>query len=225
MNWFHLPARFSERWRRKPLPLPTVNTPVAHLVGVGTLEVDNGRLCFVAAGGKQLTLSVDGLELVVAHGGVTVTPRALALLAQCGAAFALLAADGQRCLVRLDGMGEPKVLTRVLQYRLVTDVECQRQLAYRIVAEKIHSQCVAVRHYQRQGRAVDQGLIQRLEELHAACVPQKTLDELRGLEGAAAALWFERLGQRRQNRSPRDDGIVRPAVARRVRRRLSVVAW
>lgn len=187
MTWF--------QWRRRAGPtgmIPAMAAPVAHVVGPGRLTADAGRLVHEnAAGERQATLLFEGLELVTCLGPVEIDPRCLAALAEAGVAVALLSADGGRFLARITPEGDPRVMTRVLQHRVLADPAVRIGIASRIVAEKIHGQAASARHYQRQGRGVSGELMKRLADLEARAREAATLDELLGLEGAASAAWYE----------------------------------
>jgi CRISPR-associated protein Cas1 len=171
-------------------PIPAVRAPVAYLVGPAKLRVDTGRLVCSTPDGRQISLSADGLETVVCYGDVTPTADALALMARQAIDLALLSADGQRCLARLETPDSSKILARLLQFRALDHQANQVRLAQQVVLEKLHSQRGAARHYQRQGRRLDAQTLDRLDQLHDQCRRATTLAQLRGLEGAATAAWF-----------------------------------
>ena len=81
-----------------------------------------------------------------------------------------------------------------MQHRALADPEQRQRWAAAVVAAKVDSQIKAGRHYQRQGRAVAPDVLLRLQELRDRS-PAATLEQVRGLEGAASALWFDVLGR------------------------------
>jgi CRISPR-associated protein Cas1 len=192
MSWF--------RWARRaegPAPmLPAVAAPVAHVVGPGRLSLDAGRIIQAdEEGRRQATLLLDGLELLVCHGRVEIDAGCLAALAEAKVAVAFLTADGRRLLARVTPENDPRVVGRVMQHRVLADPDLRARLARPIVAEKIHSQAGAARHYQRQGKAVGREDLDRLADFERRAADTGTLDELLGMEGAAAVIWFDVFGR------------------------------
>jgi CRISP-associated protein Cas1 len=119
----------------------------------------------------------------------------LAALAEAKTAVAFMAADGRRLLARITPEDDPRVVGRVMQHRVLADPELRARLARSIVSEKIHSQAGAARHYQRQGKAVARDDLERLDDLEKRASDTRSLDELLGLEGAAAVVWFDVFGR------------------------------
>lgn len=176
--------------------LPAVAAPVAHIVGPGRLSLDAGRITHADdEGRRQATLLLDGLELLVCHGRVELAPACLAALAEAKVAVAFLAADGRRLLARITPEDDPRVIGRVMQHRVLADPDLRARLARPIVAEKIHSQAGAARHYQRQGKPVVGEDLDRLAELEQRAASTRGLDALLGMEGAAAKIWFDVFGR------------------------------
>lgn len=210
MSWF----RWARRAPRDSSMLPAVGTPVAHVVGPGRLSHDTGRLIHEDEDGRrQTTVLVEGLELLACHGRVLVDPGCLAALAEAKVSVAFMSADGRRLLARVTPEDDPRVLGRVIQHRVLADPALRGRLARPIVAEKIHSQAGAARHYQRQGKSVAGADLVRLTELEKRASDSRDIDELLGFEGAAAAIWFDVFGrllrkpwefQQRSRRPPLD---------------------
>jgi CRISPR-associated protein Cas1 len=202
------------RERDVSAPLPAVATPVLHVEGPGRLAMEGGRLVVACGDGvRQLALLGDALELVVCHGPIDVSGACLADLAGRGVSLAFVSRDGSRLLSRLQSQADSRLPTRVAQTRVLLDERSRSRFASGIVAEKIRSQAAAARHYQRQGRAVDGKVLERLAEIESQAEACTDLDALMGLEGAASALWFKVLGtlfrapwkfESRSRRPPRD---------------------
>jgi len=188
-------------WRMKPrepdvpAPLPSVAAPILHIEGPGRLALDNGRIVVICGDGvRQVALLGDALEVVVCHGPVDVSSDCLADLAERGVSLAFVTRDGSRILSRLQSQADPRLPTRVAQLRVLIDDRARTHLARGLVTEKIRSQAAAARHYQRQGRAVDGGILSRLAEIEERAEDCSDVEKLMGLEGAASALWFRALG-------------------------------
>jgi len=202
------------RERDVPAPLPGVATPVLHVEGPGRLALDGGRIVVACGDGvRQVALLGDALELIVCHGPIDVSGACLADLAGRGVSLAFVSRDGSRLLSRLQSQADSRLPTRVAQIRVLIDERSRTRFARGIVAEKIRSQAAAARHYQRQGRAVDGKVLERLAEIESQAEECTALNALMGLEGSASALWFKVLGtlfrppwsfESRSRRPPRD---------------------
>jgi CRISPR-associated protein Cas1 len=176
-------------------PLPSVATPVVHVEGPGRLALEGGRIIVACGEGiRQVALLGDALELVVCHGPIDVSSACLADLTERGVSLAFVTRDGSRLLSRLQSIADPRMPARVAQTRVLVDDRSRSRLACGIVAEKIRSQAAAARHYQRQGRAVDGAVLERLADLEERVTDCQNIETLVGLEGAASALWFEVFG-------------------------------
>ncbi len=189
-----------------------VATPVAHLVGPGTLKVINGRVAFATAEGVQLALDLRPLELVLCYGRVGVTDAAVHELLLNDVLVAFLSYRG----VRLRGLLAPpvdgSVTIRLMQYRVLGRPEAKFVLAQDVVVRKIASQLEAARYFQRHG-GVTGALVGELRRFRQAADRATSHGELLGIEGSAAAVWFRILGERlqrpwsfhgRNRRPPRD---------------------
>lgn len=210
MSWF----RWVTRAPAETSMLPAVSTPVVHVVGPGRLTLDGGRMIHEdEEGRRQATVLLEGLELVTCHGHVAIDPRCLAALAEAKVAVALMSPDGRRLLARVTAEDDPRVIGRIMQHRVLADSILRDRLARPIVAEKIHSQAGAARHYQRQGKAVKGADLEKLADLEERAKDAQSLDILLGLEGVAAVIWFDIFGRlllkpwefhQRSRRPPRD---------------------
>jgi len=162
MSWF----RRVKRPEAEASMIPAMGTPVAHVIGPGTLSLDSGRIIHEGEDGRrQATVLIDGLELLACHGRVTVDPSLLGALADAKVAVAFMSADGRKLLARVTPEDDPRVIGRVMQHRVLANPSLRQRLARPIVVEKIHTQAGAARHYQRQGKAVSGDDLARLHEI------------------------------------------------------------
>lgn len=192
MSWF----RVARRAPQAGSMLPAVVTPVAHVIGPCQLSIDGGRLVHANEdGGRQATVLIEGLEVVACYGRVLATPECLAALAEAGVGVAFLSANGSKLLARLTPENDPRLLGRVMQHRVLADEVRRSAIAREIVAEKIHSQAAASRHYQRQGKPVTGEQLKHLAALEEKSAASSSLPELLGLEGSASAAWFGVVGK------------------------------
>lgn len=209
MRWFTRRPR-SDATRT----IPAFAVPVAHVIGPGRLSIDGERIVHEGPDGvRQATVLLEGLELITCYGAVTVEPFCLRRLAEGGVAVAFLSADGSRFVARISPEGDPRVLGRVLQHRVLANPMQRMRIANEIVADKIHSQAASARHYQRQGKGVPGDALKRLADLERRASDANAITELLGLEGVSSALWYEIFGkllrkswrfERRSRRPPVD---------------------
>lgn len=171
-----------------------VATPVAHLVGPGKLKVVNGKLAYSTGDDSPLRLDPETLQTVLCYGPVGVTDEALQMLWRHDVEVSFLTAGGTVCRGRMVRSDSTTTTLRILQHRVLARDDCQRELARWLVASKIESQALAARHYQRQGATVARTVLHQLNDALTACRAAASLDQLRGVEGAASAAWFGLLG-------------------------------
>lgn len=119
------------------------------------------------------------------YGAVQITAQAVQSALEEEIDVAYFAASG-RFLGLLRGLPASGVDARLGQYRFFQHPFIRLRLAGEVVRAKIHNQRVQL---MRAGRA-DKSVINDLARLRAAAEAAGSLDELRGLEGAAARLYF-----------------------------------
>jgi CRISPR-associated protein Cas1 len=175
-----------------------VATPIAHLVGPGSLAVKDGQLVYrpaVARDGEgPLRLRPEALRSVHCYGAVSLTDDAIAVLCHHDVQVAFLTAAGTRCKGRLVHADSSRTGLRRLQHAAMSSPARAREWAEAIVVAKIDSQIVAARHYQRKGARAATAVMERLAQVKARCAGAD-VDALRGYEGTASAAWFGLLGQ------------------------------
>ncbi len=210
MSWF----RRAQRAEGENRVVPALAAPVAHVIGPGRLSLNSGRIVHEDEEGRtQATVLLEGLELLACHGRVAIDPSCLAALAEANVSVAFMSADGRKLLARVTSESDPRLMGRVMQHRVLADPALRSRLARAIVAEKIHSQAGAARHYQRQGKAVAGEDLERLTDLEKRAAETRSVEEILGLEGAASVVWFGVFGRlllnpwefdRRTRRPPAD---------------------
>ena len=173
----------------------SVATPVAHLVGPGKIKVINGRLAFSNGKDTPFRMDPDALENVLCYGPVGVTDDAMRMLLDHSVQVAWLTYAGCRCRGRLVGSQPSTTALRLAQYEAYSDEPVKLDLARALVLRKIESQAGAARHYQRHGQPDASEALSRINRTRQRCVRAKNLDELRGIEGAASATWFDFFGK------------------------------
>jgi len=170
--------------------LPHIRVGIAHLTGPGKLSASNEHLEFETAGARQVRLDVDGLSEVVAYGELLVTSGAMRLVEQHGIALTWLSPNGCYVWGRFTHNNSDRVLTKLLQFQAWEDRAWQLTTARDIVSRKIESMHTALRHYQRQGKTLSNGVLSRVEDCGRKCGEAGDVEQLRGVEGYATSLWF-----------------------------------
>lgn len=173
----------------------SVATPIAHLVGPGKLKVINGHLAFSGREQGPLRLDPQTLQALFCYGGVGITDEAFQLLFQHDVHVVWLSPAGNRCRGRLVRSDPSTTTVRMLQHEALRNPDHKLALARKIVAEKVRSQLVAARHYQRHGLGSIGSLLEQLQTALDQSAVAGTLDQLRGIEGAASAAWFALLAR------------------------------
>ena len=186
MKLFTLPNRVTQ----PRIPLTHIRVSVAHLTGPGKLGASNGGLIFETAGSKQVRLDTDGLSDILANGEVTLTCGAMQIIDQNKIALTWLSTNGCDVHGRFTHDHSDRCLTRLLQFQAWEDERWQLMTAKHIVRSKVESVHSAMRHYQRQGRAIEKGLLDKISECALRCGEAESVDQLRGIEGYASSLWF-----------------------------------
>ena len=187
--------RFGSRPKQNNNQIPHLRVPVAHLQGPGKLHCQAQHLVFATADTKQVRLDIEGLESLFLYGAVSVTGDALHLLSQQRIALAVLNASGTQVRSRLLPEHSSRSLQRLLQYHAYVDATWALSFARGLVVDKLEATLAALRHYQRQGKRIDKAAITRVEQTLPTACTARQLDQLRGLEGQAAAAWFGQYGK------------------------------
>jgi CRISPR-associated protein Cas1 len=167
-----------------------------YVVQPGAAVRRNGRLLEVWVGRKrQSEIAVHDLEQLVLMGNIVVTPSALDLLLERGVDVVFLTLHGRYRGRLVSGVSANAKLRRA-QLQLLEGPGAV-PLARELVRGKAHNQReLLLRHARRHGygdalrraaTAIAAG-IARLDEV-------TTLDQLRGLEGLAAAAYFRAFGE------------------------------
>jgi len=135
------------------------------------------------------------LERVVIIGNAQVTTQALALLLDRGIDVSLLTGAGRPRGALVSGQS-PNVFVRLAQYERWKDLTFRVGLARRVVAAKLTAQ---QRLLQRQARdhpdRVEAAAAEKFPELVERAGKAEQIDELMGLEGAGAAIYFGQFGR------------------------------
>ena len=166
-------------------------------------EQDNGE--FLVVQSKDAVIGLKGGEIVVRKNGETISKHPIHQLSGINLYGAIqISAQAQQALLEhaiplawfspsgryigsAQGLPCSGVDARLGQARLWHSPEKRLAIAATIIRSKIHNQRVLL---MRNGHA-DASTIRQLAQLRDSCSEQPSLSALRGVEGAAAALYFE----------------------------------
>lgn len=163
-----------------------------------TVRRDHLTLQVLVDGQVRLTVPVHQLEAVAAFGGVHVTPAAMALCAEHGAAVSFLTESG-RLVARVDAPASGNVLLRREQYRRADDAAVRAGVARCVVAGKVqNARNLLLRAGRESSDAGDQRALAAAAARLADTLPllegEGDVDSVRGREGDAARVYFGAFG-------------------------------
>lgn len=205
--------RFANRPNANANQIPQVRVQTVHLIGPGTLRQRSEHLLFESEKSKQIRVDIEGLHDVLAYGDVRPTSDALLLMQNHGIGFSMLSPNGSNLLAHLTFETSQRALQRLIQFQSFNDARWQLLYAREVVCGKLQSTCNALRHYQRQGKTLERGILQKMERAVESASQADSVEQLRGIEGQGAALWYQQYGAllrprwkfvTRNRRPPRD---------------------
>jgi CRISPR-associated protein Cas1 len=170
--------------------LPQIKVGIVHLCGPGKLHVNSETLVFEKEKIDQIRLDLDGLREIVAYGEIQVTTSAMKLMQSHQISMSWLSPNGLFILGRLAIDSSDRSMARLLQYQAWEDRRWQLETAREIVLSKLESIQSALRHYQRQGKPLSSGALQKITAQIDSAKMTPNIEQLRGVEGNASALWF-----------------------------------
>jgi CRISPR-associated protein Cas1 len=131
------------------------------------------------------------LERVVVFGNVQLTTQVISFLLERGIDTTFLSLKG-KLKGRLAPLASKNVLLRISQYERASDARFALDVAIAIVSAKIANCAEILRRHQRNHSEC--GLsseVAQLAALHQKASRRQTIDSLRGIEGQAAAIYFQ----------------------------------
>lgn len=135
-------------------------------------------------------LPLHTLESVVCFGQVSANPQLMAHCAECGVTVTWMTENG-RFLATVRGPASGNVLVRRRQYRMADSPECSAALARAFTIGKIvNCRTVLQRHHRTRPCAATDDALRRLSGCLENLRPDLPLDEVRGVEGDAARVYF-----------------------------------
>ena len=165
----------------------------------GEFLVVQSKDAFVGTHGGELVVKVNSetvskhpvhqLAGVCLYGPIQISAQAQHLLLEHGVSLSWFSPAG-RFIGMANALPSSGVDARMGQYQLWASPEKRLALAARIIKAKIHNQRVLL---MRNGDAGGE-VLRKMAALRDSCDEQTSLHSLRGIEGAAAALYFENFG-------------------------------
>ena len=131
------------------------------------------------------------LERVVIFGNVQLTTQVISFLLERGIDTTFLSFKG-RLKGRLAPLASKNVLLRISQYERAGDPRFALDIAIAVVSAKIANCAEILRRHQRNHPECDlSSEVSQLAALNQRASHRQTLDSLRGIEGQAAAIYFQ----------------------------------
>lgn len=162
----------------------------------GEFLVVQTKDAYVSLQGGEIAVKLNGevvskhpihqLSAVCLYGAIQISAQAQHALMEEGIPVSWFSAAG-RFIGMAHGLPLSGVDARVGQCQLWTTPEKRLAIASRIIKAKIHNQRVML---MRNGKP-DAAVLKKLAEIRDSCIEATSLASLRGIEGAAAALYFE----------------------------------
>ncbi len=170
--------------------------PPLYVVEQGAvLQKEGERLVVRKEGQVLLSLPVFKVDAVLVFGAVQITTQAMSFLLANGIEVSFLSLQG-RLKGRLVPAEGRNVLLRVRQFERARDDRFRLSVAQAIVAGKLTNARTLLLRYARNHPEVDLGeAVERLRECIVRVWEAGSLDELRGVEGRGAAIYFEAFGR------------------------------
>lgn len=132
---------------------------------------------------------IEQVQAVYLYGGIQTSTQALHSLIGRNIPVAYFSPAG-RFIGMTQGLPQSGIDGRLGQAKIFTEPNLRTKVAREMIRAKIHNQRVFL---MRNGSAPE-GILKRLAKLRDACPEAEDLDRLRGLEGSAAAHYFEHFG-------------------------------
>lgn len=145
-------------------------------------------------GSKVMQIPLINVEGIICFNRMGVSPQLMHSCAQNNVGLSFLSPSGE-FLARVSGPVNGNVLLRRKQYRIADDAMKCLSISQIMIAGKIHNSRKALERLKRdhpeRGLQTDvQQASSHLNRLKLRCMTTRSLDELRGIEGEAANIYF-----------------------------------
>lgn len=160
-----------------------------------TLRKEHNRLVVARDAVKLAEIHDFRIDRVVVFGNVQVTTHAIAFLLSRGIDTSFFSLNG-RLKGRLASIESRNVLLRSRQVDLARDESFALAVAKSIVCGKIHNCAMVLKRYRRNHPDASlERLVGDLDSCQTKAASVENRQQLRGIEGQAAALYFRGFGQ------------------------------
>ncbi|MFC0269043.1 type I-C CRISPR-associated endonuclease Cas1c [Kushneria aurantia] len=161
------------------------------------LKKEGANIVMQVEGEERARLPIHMLESLVCFGRVLVSPPLMGFCAEQGVTITHLSPQG-KFLARIEGPVSGNVLLRRTQYRFSDDAERCAAIVRGLLAGKVHNQRAVIarglRDYGAKLEAPDRRQLEqsrtRMSRIARNLLHTESSDELRGLEGEAAQVYF-----------------------------------
>lgn len=156
-----------------------------------TLRKEQNRLVVERDGTSLAEIHEFKVERVVVFGNVQITTQAASFLLDRGIDTAFMSLRG-RLKGRLAPIASKNIQLRLCQYERSKDQQFNRNCAVRIVSAKIAASAESLRRYQRNHSECNLSQeVSQLVQLEQRAIQSRNIEALRGIEGQAAAIYFQ----------------------------------
>lgn len=157
---------------------------VVHSYGAA-VGLSAGKVQIKVKGELRQEIPLHQLRAIYVYGAIQLTGHLLASALENGIQIGHFSPAG-KFLGVTSGLGTTGTLARRGQYR-IADIESESlAIAQQMIAAKVHNQRVLLLRNSEETN----NEVQALSDLKNKCLNTKSLDSLRGIEGAAAAVYF-----------------------------------
>jgi CRISPR-associated protein Cas1 len=158
------------------------------------LHCQNEAIEILIGGEEKGRIPVHNVDSIICFGNTTVSTPFLAFCAKNGVTLSFLSERGQ-FYGRLQGPQNGNILLRQQQFSYLYDTFFASNLVRNILYGKIGNSKLLLQHYAREQTEADakqhlQAAAEKLSEAAKNLHDCMTVDEMRGREGAAAAIYF-----------------------------------
>jgi CRISPR-associated protein Cas1 len=155
------------------------------------LDMDGDTLVVRVDGERKGTTPMRLLERVVVHGPARMTSRLLARLAELGVGVLVEKSRYRGGGVHVVGEAAGDRRLRLAQYQILTDLSARARLSLPIVQARLAGAKATLEALPTAASPAARHALQRIADASAQLRDAPSLARLRGLEGAAAAAFFE----------------------------------
>lgn len=158
-----------------------------------TLGIEGGRL--VVRNKKELLRYIpkNTVEAIYIFGNSTITTPCMHYLLEEGIPTCFFSSKG-KYFGRLEPLGKRNIMVEKRQIKMFEDDKFCLFVAERVVLSKISNQIVILNRYSNNEKEVTDN-IEQIKRIKRRIIYAKSIEEIIGLEGIAARLYFETLGK------------------------------